>query len=499
MQMQPLHFGRAALGAMLACVTLLPVTRLQGQTIFGVLTEASGRPAVGVQVVATAGPTGRMVARAVTSRTGSFRLESVTLPVRLRALRIGFAPVELGVVDSPGAATAPLRLRLPDAFQRLAPVRVTAERQCGTASDPLPELADAIESARQALTRIDARIGDEEPLEAWVVLRNQVLDVAGVPTSVTTHRLLIGESLQPFRAVSPQKLLEDGFVEQESDGVVYHGPDAEFLASDEFLRTFCFSFGASDPERASWIGIRFAPMTRTKDRVSVEGVLWIDRVSRRLQLLEFTYVGLPPELDDLRLGGRVHFEALPNGLWFVSRWSLRIARTFVRVRNGRLGVEALLVTQGDVVAMQAEGERVFEGSPTLLERAVVAERDGERFWESDQEAVATSARLCEDAGTEAPAAGVYGIVYAQRPIRLANSTVVVQWRASQRDAGGQWREFEERRETRSDADGFFRLCGLPADTAVDVIVSDGAGTERSMVIRTPPTGSDRRLDVEVRR
>jgi len=64
--------------------------------------------------------------------------------------------------------------------------------------------------------------------------------------------------------------------------------------------------------------------SRARNRVDIDGVLWVDTASRRLQSLEFRYVGLDRRLDDARPGGWVSFREMANGIVIIDRWSLRL-------------------------------------------------------------------------------------------------------------------------------------------------------------------------------
>jgi hypothetical protein len=70
----------------------------------------------------------------------------------------------------------------------------------------------------------------------------------------------------------------------------------------------------------------------------------------------------------------------------------------------------------------------------------------------------------------------------------------VQWRSSQRLVGDEWRWVDEERVTRADADGFFAVCGLPADESLELIVI-ADGRERRLRFRLGTGEGDRRLDV----
>jgi hypothetical protein len=484
----------------IACVLvgLLWPSLLFAQLVSGVLVHPDNTPAGGVQLVSIELATGRVTARTVVSARGTFRLQVPAMPVRLRALRLGYAPVDLLTLSAIPSTSEPLRITLPDAPRPLPALTVVAARRCNVLAESAPELVDAFSAVREALTRVHLDVSDEAPPEAVVVLRDRLLDLNGQPLRPTQHMLRRGASARPFRSLPADSLFMIGFVVQESDGVAYYGPDSDLLLGDAFLQRHCLTFVPAHPERPAWIGISFTAVEARSEIVRVRGVVWIDRATRHLQRLDFTYEGLPAELRALDLGGSVSFDVLPNGAWFESSWTLRMARTFQRLRSGRLGVEALQIVEGDVVAMRGETGTVFQGDARLTQLAAEAARAGVNAWEERGETIGTAdPGVCRpDDPSEAALGGVFGVVYSRRPARMPSVTVGVQWRAAQRLVGDEWRWTDEERLTRTDTDGFFVLCGLPIGESVELIAGSGE-RERRVRFRIADGERVRRLDVEL--
>ncbi|MFQ5691006.1 MAG: hypothetical protein ACE5HQ_12130 [Gemmatimonadota bacterium] len=129
----------------------------------------------------------------------------------------------------------------------------------------------------------------------------------------------------------------------------YYAPDAGVLLSDEFLATHCLSVTENG---GRWIGLRFDPVP-DREVADVAGVLWLDRSTRELKRLEYTYTRLrqflrrnvlPPLVADIYdrawpdrrvslyriplsgqdcCGGSLEFERLWNGAWITRRWEIR--------------------------------------------------------------------------------------------------------------------------------------------------------------------------------
>jgi hypothetical protein len=144
-------------------------------------------------------------------------------------------------------------------------------------------------------------------------------------------------SRRPFVSHDPELLHQRGYIFPVGDSTSYNAPDADLLLSEGFVQDHCFEIaapGADDPP--GMIGLKFEP-TRSRRVPEIGGVLWLDRVTAELRLLEFGYrnADLPPEAQ--HAGGRVRFGRLPNGGWIVDDWSIRMPTLGRRLtlRGGR--------------------------------------------------------------------------------------------------------------------------------------------------------------------
>jgi hypothetical protein len=71
---------------------------------------------------------------------------------------------------------------------------------------------------------------------------------------------------------------------------MYHAPDADVLLDENFPRGYCFALAPRERDRATQVGLAFAPMQRNRRITSVDGTLWIDTAARRLVDLEYRYL-----------------------------------------------------------------------------------------------------------------------------------------------------------------------------------------------------------------
>jgi hypothetical protein len=125
----------------------------------------------------------------------------------------------------------------------------------------------------------------------------------------------------PFAALPQDSLLTRGFIQRRSGQWVFYGPDAELIMSDAFQSTHCFhmTHGASNDDL---IGLAFESAGQVKP-YDIEGTLWLDRSTRALRYIEYSYDRLPFAGDTKRAGGRVDFAQLRSGQWIVSGWTIR--------------------------------------------------------------------------------------------------------------------------------------------------------------------------------
>ncbi len=456
----------------ITCATLLPwhVTGAQ-QILSGQLSRGDGVPAAGVQLVATRLADSVVVGRALTNRTGHFQFTLPATAVRLRAMRIGHYPAELGRFDLTSGERRDVRLVLPDNPVPLRPVTTVANQRCRSAGSAATELIELFSDVRQALHGVRLVSLDGVPT-ARIVLMERLEDDRGTALAPAYHRMQTGASIRPFQAVSVALLRTVGYVTQERDGVVYRAPDSDVLASDAFLADNCFQFVSAHEARPEWVGIEFQPVSPPRNLVHIRGTFWIDRETRELRQLDFRYVGLPRGLERLDLGGHVEFATLPDGAWIESRWAIRMAKSSVQRRGARreeVVAEAILVAGGEVVDMTRDDETLFMGDPNLADALTAAERDVLRntgiphFLSSS----VNLASVCGMDSLEAQSAVlVSGTVYGDAADRVHDATVIAEWRQylgwSGEIVGNHTWHYEDRAMTvTTGSDGYYRLCGVP--------------------------------------
>src|SRR5438445_141438 len=124
-----------------------------------------------------------------------------------------------------------------------------------------------------------------------------------------------------FVSLPPESLAQRGFVYDSTGGPVYVAPDSPVLLSEAFLSSHCFRLQSAADDTTPLIGLAFEPAhgRRLQD---IAGVLWLDRGTAELKFLEYHYTNLAAWIPAEHIGGRVEFDRLPTGAWFIRGWLL---------------------------------------------------------------------------------------------------------------------------------------------------------------------------------
>jgi hypothetical protein len=66
--------------------------------------------------------------------------------------------------------------------------------------------------------------------------------------------------------------------------------------------------------------------------VDIRGTLWIDRRTKELQYLEFSYDRLTVNAPRESAGGEMYFARLPTGMWIITSWTINAPVVIVNRR-----------------------------------------------------------------------------------------------------------------------------------------------------------------------
>lgn len=299
-----------------------------------VVHAGSGTPLVGA-LVSLRNPDGVVVVRGLTGPSGSVALR-VPTPGRYlpRADGIGFRGVDGVPVDLGGGALRTVEFALEPAPFPLEELVVGANRSvvCDMRAETAHLTARVWDEARKALFGTVITRAQDPPRMQVELYRRQLTPGGWIAHERRETLEVISD--RPFVAADPVELHEQGWARKDAAGTEYFGPDAELLLSDFFLEDHCFRAVATEDRR---LGLEFSPHRRRKVP-EVAGTLWLDPATMELRSLDFRFVNL--ELPDrvlrsARFGGRVTFDRLPTGGWYIPDWSILTPYLHRQVRINR--------------------------------------------------------------------------------------------------------------------------------------------------------------------
>jgi hypothetical protein len=330
--MTPRRTGRWLSGWLFASLILLVQANILGaQIVRGKVVERDKvTPARGV-IVALIDSGRKTVLRTISRETGFFAMRAPSEGrYRLQILRVGYKSVTTPEFLIPSDSIVERNVVFDGAPISLRTVNVAGRERCRLPKDVGAAAFELWEEIGKALTTswIAQREGRVQmQLRAFrgelrekdsVTTVVQVVDVSG----------LFG---RPFGSIPVDSLQQFGYIRAGGDGRLKmsvvaaqaFGPDEEVLLSDQFAATHCFK-AVANSKSPDLIGLQFSPIEKRKGIADVEGTLWVDRESAALRYLEFHYTNPLYPGDWKRAGGRLQFTQLPNGMWVIPEWEIRM-------------------------------------------------------------------------------------------------------------------------------------------------------------------------------
>ncbi|MHB1313100.1 MAG: carboxypeptidase-like regulatory domain-containing protein [Gemmatimonadaceae bacterium] len=450
------------------------------QTIAGTLLRADSTPAAGVIVVAVRPASDSVLARTLTGGSGRYTLEIAPGPVRLRALRIGQRPFVIGTFDIAAGVTRPVRTVLPNQPILLTAMVTTGSTSCRRTGSQGVAVAEVFEEARKALLATQLRSNERRP-----VMRTstywQNLTIGDREASPREVKFIEGESLRPFKSLSPDSLARAGYAVGDDALTTYWAPDAEVLLSDIFAATHCLGLTEGAGAQAGWIGLTFRPAASVWGLVDVSGTLWLDRKTSELRRMEFTYEGLPLATRTVHPGGSVEFTRLPDGLWFISRWQIRAPR--MAIQPGAARVAGVFVKGGEVWRMRRGDDLIFtngETEPAPARHVVVDAPSSMPGVMIDTMMVLSR---CEQVAQGVATSMVHGVVHDAGGAPLGDAVVTAEWQEGHTAVGGALAWQTRQVTTVAARDGYFALCGMPRERLMTVGAQYGVRTSGRVTMR----------------
>ncbi len=293
--------------------------------LVGTVRDSVTRVPVAGAVVSLLDAGGTVSTRRLSNERGEYRIPLGVGDDRVRVIRIGFEARDLTVpLRASGGARLDISLIALPTMMRS--VRVVANASCPRRADA-PETLGLWEQAQAGLlATVVAR--QQNPAAIVRLLSELILDDNSA--RVRTFRVRVDSSVDTISFVAARSARDfalHGFQYDSAGRRTYFGPDAIVLLSDAFAASYCFRIDSGGIERPNQAGIHFAPVSRRRDRVDIDGTLWIDTVSRQLRDVEFRYLGLAAASEELNPGGRVSFMTMQNGIVLVDSWMIRSVNT----------------------------------------------------------------------------------------------------------------------------------------------------------------------------
>jgi hypothetical protein len=303
-------------------VTGLAAT-MAAQELHGSVRDSASRQPISGAVLMLLDTSGVVLGRNITDDRGEYRLVVSDRMKRVRVVRIGFRPTELPIPTLSGGA-AELNVLMRALPTLLEPVRVSANAHCPRRPDEATTFA-LLEQARAGLLSI---VVAREANPAALVRLTFERTMEGASDRIATQTVRIDSAERVTRSFNAAHTATDfiqrGFMADSAKRQIFFAPDADVLLDEGFANGYCFRIVDSDPSRPNQIGLGFSAAERRRNRVDIEGTLWVDTVARVLRDIEHRYVGLDRRIETLRPGGHIHFREMANGVVMIDRWWLRL-------------------------------------------------------------------------------------------------------------------------------------------------------------------------------
>ncbi len=308
--------------AVLSGLNLACVENARAQEVRGTVRESLTRQPVLGAVVTLLDAAGRTLGRNITDERGRYRVAVSSATTQLRFIRIGFRPVTVPLPRT-GAAVDTIDVAMTVLPTMLEAMTVSANG-CPRRDDAGQALG-LLEQARASL--LNSVVAREANPGAVVRIRFQrIMDGTSDRIVHQTVRVdSIARSERAFTSVrTGSQFVHDGFIKEDVAGVTFYAPDDDALLDDAFIAGYCFRLVRADRDHPTEVGLGFAAANRARNRVDIDGALWVDTTARQLRRLEFRYVGLDRSLEPANPGGQLSFHEMANGVVIIDRWSLRL-------------------------------------------------------------------------------------------------------------------------------------------------------------------------------
>jgi len=186
-------------------------------------------------------------------------------------------------------------------------------------------------AVEMSLTSFDRRLSWEQRLEAQEV--NTVLDRGNRPAATADAATL-------FRT---------GYFTR-GDSTAWLAPSIGTFLAPQFRTAHCFGTVNGSATRPDYFGVRFLPVPG--NGVQLSGTLWLDRASRELKVIDYSFHGIEKSWRPDRSGGSIEIHRFNPGFWITRFWYQREPNV-LRAKNGKERVETFREHGAEVVNLSA--------------------------------------------------------------------------------------------------------------------------------------------------
>lgn len=361
--------GSSTPGAICLALVVLLIGGLasaaDGQVVRGRLLDIDGSTGIGGAMMSLVDDRNRQFGRVLTRESGLFQLSAEAVGrLRIRADRIGYATTYSDYFDLSATDTITIEVVARVEAVSLAGIEAEAESRCRVRPEEGLAVTRVWDEARKALEA--AAWTQERGYYRYEMMSVKRLMDRDNRKVISEDRSYGGGYRQsPYVSRPAEELIEEGFARLTPVESVYWAPDAAVLLSDAFLDTHCFRVRVDQNRAPGLIGLAFEPVP-DRNLPEISGTLWISPTTSELEWLDFNYenLNLPSALLAGPIGGKVEFEALPNGTWIVDSWRIRMPRSR-RATNALTGrvesvLDGLTVQGGDVLRVHGNQGTVLE-------------------------------------------------------------------------------------------------------------------------------------------
>jgi hypothetical protein len=336
------------------------------QVVRGVVTDSANRPISGV-VVMLLDAASQSRSRALSDERGEFRIAAPGAGMySLRTMRIGYRPNTTGPFELRSGGEVTQRVVVAGLPITLDTIRVADRNVCKAFTDSGAATFAVWEQVRAALTATELTTAFRN-ISATTVAYERVLDPKGSKVLQQKATVSSGYVNRPWLSLPPDSLRRIGYVVTERDNsVVYYAPGIDALLSPAFANDHCFRV-TRDSKRAELIGLAFEPTPDRKKTAEIAGTLWLDRASSLLRRLDFQFVNVSFEQGEMA-GGDLEFVRMRNGTWAIHQWDIRMPAFTSVVRPGH-GAErqlAELQVAGGQLALARQGNDTLWAQPPVV-------------------------------------------------------------------------------------------------------------------------------------